>query len=309
MSLILDALDRARQDTGKTPDLDTRHYDDSPEDDWNPYQLLLVSALLVALIVIGWLLWDREPESEPIMPGTVGTNQASVAAAPELPPLSPPAAGRTVPPRSAAELTDVSTATRRAQPQQAPAAVRPAPSGGVASQRGSSLEPTTADPGVAALYREHTPSRPVVTRPEAEPASVQSAPAKVEKVAAAPKEAKPEVSVEAKNTVEEQPIDIEAMVLQARQELANARLSEHDAPFIAELSQQTKNTIPTILYQSHDYSSAAGKSSVMLNGKTLKVRGAASSGLKVDEILPGSVILSYRGTQFRLRALNSWVNL
>mgnify|MGYP003845772661 FL=1 len=50
-------------------------------------------------------------------------------------------------------------------------------------------------------------------------------------------------------------------------------------------------------------------SSVTLNGKAVKLGGSPLAGLKVDEILPDSVILTYRGTQFRLRALNSWVNL
>jgi len=31
--------------------------------------------------------------------------------------------------------------------------------------------------------------------------------------------------------------------------------------------------------------------------------------MRVEEILSDSVVLDYRGTQFRLRALNSWVNL
>jgi hypothetical protein len=48
---------------------------------------------------------------------------------------------------------------------------------------------------------------------------------------------------------------------------------------------------------------------VVLNGKELKVGGSPASGVKVEEILPDSVVLNYRGTEFRLRALNSWVNL
>lgn len=108
---------------------------------------------------------------------------------------------------------------------------------------------------------------------------------------------------------EEQPIDIEQMVLQAREQMENARLEEHPAPFIAGLSQQTKDAIPTIFYERHDYSGNAAQSSVVLNGKKLKAGGSAAAGVKVEEILPDSVVLSHRGTQFRLRALNSWINL
>jgi type II secretory pathway component PulC len=46
-----------------------------------------------------------------------------------------------------------------------------------------------------------------------------------------------------------------------------------------------------------------------MNSKTLKVGGNPVNGVKIEEILPDSVVLSYQGTQFRLRALNSWVNL
>jgi hypothetical protein len=109
--------------------------------------------------------------------------------------------------------------------------------------------------------------------------------------------------------VQEEPIDIEKMVVEAREELENASLAEHSAPFIAELSQQTKDSIPTIFYERHDYSGNPAQSNVVLNGKKLKVGGSPAGGVKVEEILSDSVVLNHRGTQFRLRALNSWINL
>ncbi len=50
-------------------------------------------------------------------------------------------------------------------------------------------------------------------------------------------------------------------------------------------------------------------SSVVINGKELHVGGSAAAGVKVEAILPDSVVLSFDGRKFRLRALNSWVNL
>jgi hypothetical protein len=91
--------------------------------------------------------------------------------------------------------------------------------------------------------------------------------------------------------------------------MENAELAEHPAPFIADLSQQTKDGIPTIFYRRHSYSGNSANSQVVLNGKELRVGGRPAAGVKVDEILPDSVVLSFQGTQFRLRALNSWVNL
>ncbi len=76
-----------------------------------------------------------------------------------------------------------------------------------------------------------------------------------------------------------------------------------------DLSQQTKDDIPTLYYQRHDYSSDTNLSSIVLNGTTVKAGGSPLPGMKVEEILPDSVVLNYRGTQFRLRALNSWINL
>jgi general secretion pathway protein B len=98
-------------------------------------------------------------------------------------------------------------------------------------------------------------------------------------------------------------------LVKARDEMENATLEEHSVPLLSSLSQSTKDSVPTVYYQRHDYSGNRGQSSVVLNGKPLKVGGSPISGMKVDEILPDSVVLSYRGTQFRLRALNSWINL
>jgi hypothetical protein len=108
--------------------------------------------------------------------------------------------------------------------------------------------------------------------------------------------------------VEEQ-VDIEKLVMQARDEMENARLAEHSAPFISDLSQQTKNAIPTVYYQRHDYAGDGARSQVVLNGQSMGEGGSPAPGMKVVEILPDSVVLNYRGTEFRLRALNSWVNL
>ncbi len=103
--------------------------------------------------------------------------------------------------------------------------------------------------------------------------------------------------------------DLDQILEQAREELENASLDDHPAPFLSRLSQQIKDDIPTLYYQRHDYSSDPNLSSVVLNGTTVKAGGSPLPGMKVEEILPDSVVLNYRGAQFRLRALNSWINL
>lgn len=162
-----------------------------------------------------------------------------------------------------------------AAPAPAPIALQPSPTSQPAAR---------ADTAVAALYGD---------RREVPDANGD----------ATGKPAKPEKGVV------EQPIDIEAVLARTEEALKTARLEEHPAPFVNDLSQNVKNGIPTILYSRHEYSSDAAQSSVVLNGTTVKAGGKLSAGIKVDEILSDSIVLSHRGTQFRLRALNSWVNL
>ncbi|WP_165954378.1 general secretion pathway protein GspB [Seongchinamella unica] len=273
MSLILDALNRSRTEQDEVPTLVTRHeYADGGRPGRSPG---LVVALLLALSVIAWLLWDRvglsdpaavAPVDEPVVAAGVEATQPAVTRALPVPEaaMAKPVPAPVAPEASPGEKL----------PAEAPAEIRPA-------ARGNSSE------DVSSLYRQP---------PDA---SVQAEPAAPSPAAAA----------ESGTIVEETGVDIGTLVHRAEDELENARLAEHPAPFITELSQQTKDAIPSIFYQRHDFSGRPGQSVVVLNGKELKVGGSPASGVKVEEILPDSVVLDYRGTEFRLRALNSWVNL
>ncbi|MBT4522860.1 MAG: GspB domain-containing protein [Halieaceae bacterium] len=104
-------------------------------------------------------------------------------------------------------------------------------------------------------------------------------------------------------------IDIDQLIVDAREELENDSLAEHPAPFIVELTQQLKDSIPTIYYRRHNFSAIPGESSVVLNEKTVRVGGTVVNGVVLDKILEQSIVLNYQGNQFRLRALSSWINL
>ena len=65
MSLILDALNRSRQDTESMPGISSEHYVARGTGDGGWLQWLLVSALVVAVLVIGWLLFERWPNPQP----------------------------------------------------------------------------------------------------------------------------------------------------------------------------------------------------------------------------------------------------
>jgi len=279
VSLILDALNRSRANTDQVPDLATQHYVENNAGSRRGRQYVPWLALLAALLVIGWLVLDRiQPQ-----PSVVET---TIMPAPI--PIQPPethapqaAASVSAPVPDAIEARDSSPV--RARPVKKLTVVEDATVAQTQVREGGSA--------VADLYRQRPAPAPVAASATIKPA------------------VRPAVEDVVEAAREEQPIDIEQMVLKARNELENARLEEHSAPFIADLSQQTKDGIPTIFYERHDYSDEQSQSSVVCNGKTLKVGGSPAAGVKVDEILPDSVVLSYRGTQFRLRALNSWINL
>ena len=288
MSLILDALNRSRQDSEQVPGLGSHHPTDSAlagsEGGIGWVQWLLVAGLALAVLVIGWLLFDRMP---------------SVTEVPERSDMEIPVAGNVPAPPTPAvpQQTLARQQVPITLPQEktisAPAIPATTASVGERPVRGvPKLEsvPTPVDASVAALYQQR--GQGDVERQAERQFTPEAAPADA-----------PEA-----NSAEEETIDIEKLVTEAEAELADSKLEDNGVPFLATLSQQTKDSIPTLMYQRHDYSGSPGKSRVLINGKTLG-SGASVGGVKVAEILPDSVVLEFKGTRFRLRALNSWVNL
>ena len=103
------------------------------------------------------------------------------------------------------------------------------------------------------------------------------------------------------------PIDLARAMEAAARELGESVLVPHPAVLLENLSQRQKDRIPTIVYSDHDYSSN-GESRVTLNGQQLRV-GQRVATIRVVDILVDSVVLKVDGIEFRLRALNTWVNL
>lgn len=307
MSLILDALNRSRQDADPVPGLVTQHSVAPVVRRYFPW-----FALFVAVLLIVWLVWERgtSPASAPNadigapvaeLSRNIGSAVTSVAA--ELKTRADVAQEVSGPEANVPEF----------KPVQEPAAT-------------SAPLPTSDSGGADPLVTEHTSATPNQLAAAAPPAVKESAavadlylkqgqlPQAGEKRATTKnaRSAQAKESAGSSGTaraIDDQPVDIEAILRNAQKEMENASLAAHPSPFLESLSQQTKDSIPTIYYQRHDYASQASRSAVVLNGKTLKVGGSPASGVKVDEILTDSVVLNYRGTQFRLRALNSWINL
>ena len=103
------------------------------------------------------------------------------------------------------------------------------------------------------------------------------------------------------------PIDLVAAIERAAREVGEPNLVPHPTVLLENLSQQQKDQIPTIVYTEHVYAEGAAPS-VELNGQRLRP-GQRSGAITVEDILVDSVILRVNGVAFRLRALNTWVNL
>lgn len=103
------------------------------------------------------------------------------------------------------------------------------------------------------------------------------------------------------------PIDLVAAIERAAREAGEPNLVPHPAVLLENLSQLQKDQIPTIVYSEHVYAEGVAPS-VELNGQRLRP-GQRVDGMTVEDILVDSVILRVNGVAFRLRALNTWVNL
>ncbi|WP_439100972.1 general secretion pathway protein GspB [Congregibacter sp.] len=159
-------------------------------------------------------------------------------------------------------------------------------------RQASSLE---QDAAVAALYAR--PAESAID--ETDPRSPASQPDAATGVEAPP--------VQTAQSLSEREIDVEQVLREVRAQAANSGLQPHPASLLEDLTKRFKDSVPTLMYSRHDYSSS-GRSTVTINGTSL-TPGQRTRGVEVLDILSDSVILRFQGSEFRLRALNSWVNL
>jgi general secretion pathway protein B len=289
VSLILDALNRSRQDKDSVPNLATHHTFDKMASGKRQY--LPWVALSVAVVIIGWLVIGRL-FATPVSAIEVGAPAEQVS-------KNITTAGES---NSTEVKEDAAVEEQLVQPVVDSQALEPVEPVAVA------LAVDSLEPDIASVAIETTtPIAPPVAENSAVAQLYQNrnvmddAPAQQRTSSAAL-----DLYADSGN---EEPIDIARVLQSAREEMKDATLDEHPAPLLSALSQQVKDDIPTLYYQRHDYSNNTSISTVVMNSKTLKVGGNPVNGVKIEEILPDSVVLSYQGTQFRLRALNSWVNL
>jgi general secretion pathway protein B len=308
MSLILDALNRSRQDANPVPGLETQHRAAPLLTERRPY--LLWSALALCGVVIVALVVDRlrtppdpaEDIGAPVaqLSQNLGSAVSSVttelkaraaAASQAQQPLAHPAdpqaaasapttAAPTAPPTQliAGQGVAVNQSIAPATAQAEPARALPAQEAGLAQPptdlaQPDLVQPDGASPGATAprpsreaaaeTVRNVTPSSTAVAQDD-EVAQLYAHPDLAEEPDAATQSRS--ASAEA-----EQPVDLDKILKMAQDEMKNAKLEDHGVPFLADLSQQTKDGIPTIYYQKHDFSSDPSVSSVTLNGTNVRV--------------------------------------
>ncbi len=294
MSLILDALNRSRQEqqSSVVPGLDTLPV--VPVAERRSYSVLFWLVLLTVCMAIVFGLWWSRPEPR-------------LRASASLPPpetRSPAHVEQQVPdtnrqnqvPAVRGQGRDVATTLR----------LTDGPSG-VHETSGRSTRRATSRADVAAvqdLYRRQADGTDApAMKSQAKTGNVLLAsPASTASVL------RPGPSQRSEERVGDD-VDVGQMLSLAKRELARVELSEHASPLLADTPQRFKDLIPTLYYSQHDYSTQETRSTVVLNGEPYRAGDLVAPGLSLSEILPDAVVLEYDGTSFRLRALNSWVNL
>ena len=299
--MLLDALRRSREnDTpgSGSPTVDSQHYVESESAVFPPWgKGLLALAVLVLLSSALWFGYASVKESaNPVVPPQQGNDGSATEARPAVTPPAPTVSD------TSSEVADPEQQRRIAALYQSAAAnpsdevVEAAAEGEDAQAQQGSVEPSRAggvqESADGASLPEAVGTNPVLSE-SVDETSVQG---NRDELAAAEGEAAAEDN-----------LDIAELLRRAQSELGRPVLEPHDAPLLENLSQQQKDGIPTLMYTLHDWV-PGGPSRVVLNGQALQV-GQQHGGVRVEEILSDSVVLNWRGIRFRLRALNSWVNL
>jgi general secretion pathway protein B len=301
MSLLLDALHRSDQERNNdtaVPGLQTRHLESAISE--NPARMLMAgSALLVVVALLSWLYFGGSEN----------------------------------------EGGDVSALSKQA----AVTVTDPAPAGAPSTARPATAKPAIATPVVAPAVTPPviTTQRPAIASSETpgltveEPRTINTdkpvsagqgipVPAEVAElyqraatpVAAATGPASPAAGAPAAGTpaagspaAPSSTLPVDAIVAATQQELAAPPLDDDPTPLVQDLPQRTKDEIPSIFFSSHSWSNNTGEKQVILNGEVRREGETVLPGVQLIEILPESIVLDFQGTRFRLRALNSWVNL
>jgi len=308
MSMILDAIKRSKEGpegSGSVPSLDTEHYEAPDKPIWKKAVFKLASLATVGVMVVVLTVWyspGRDGSDTSVAQGGDSAERATEEKAGDVVAATPkdigPDAKSQSPLTSSTPVSGPSTknessrlssgANRGTRPVVIPTETQPAKNSGPNAEALSSL--------YAAMNEEVDAAFDSSIASDAE---IETAPDAVNQAA--------EVKESSEGVEDGTAVDFAEILSQAQKELGVQPLVESSEPLLETLSQQTKDQIPSLIYSEHNYS-ADGRSEVVLNGQSLTERQRVGP-FTVVEILPDSVILRWRETQFRVRARNSWINM
>ena len=308
MSMILDAIKRSKEGPeggGSVPSLDTEHYVAPDRPIWKKAVFKLASLATVGVMVVVLTVWyppGRDGSDTSVAQGGDSAERATEEKAGDAVAATPkdigPDAKSQSPLISSTPVLVSSTkddssrlssgAIRATRPVVIPTETQPAKNSGPNAEALSSL--------YAAMNEEVDAELDSSTASDAE---IEAAPDAVNQAA--------EVKESSEGVKDGTAVDFAEILAQAQKELGVQPLVESGEPLLETLSQQTKDQIPSLIYTEHHYSEN-GRSEVILNGQSLTERQRVGP-FTVVEILPDSVILRWRETQFRVRARNSWINM
>ncbi len=295
MSMILDAIKRSKEapeGSGGVPSVDTEHYVAPEESFWKKSwaQIVAVTAsvLLLAVLAVVFSV-DRNVSNggdERILVSGAGVDASEQKASTTQGQTGVSSADKD-------SLKSAINSAAKTRPVVIPTNKTPTVASSPSAEELSSL--------YAAMNDEVSASRLVAT------SSATNAAIPEKPLSADGDDRSSELSEGSLSTDEDTAIDFAEILAQAKKDLGVQSLVESSEPLLETLSQQTKDQIPSLIYSEHKFS-ASGRSEVVLNGQSLTERQRVGP-FTVIEILPDSVILRWRETQFRVRARNSWINL
>ena len=185
--------------------------------------------------------------------------------------------------------TVVATENNKAATENKPAPVAEQP-----QAVSSNPPPNNADENVANLYQQNTqvpPANAAITLSTPQPAPAQQEPVQQEPVQPAPEPPPPPPPPATPENIPA-PTSITQF----------ANLPElHDLP------NNILEKVPTLNYSEHNYNVNGG--SVKINGAIRHVNEQIANGIVIDKILEDGMVLHIDNYSFKMRAMNSWVNM
>lgn len=92
---------------------------------------------------------------------------------------------------------------------------------------------------------------------------------------------------------------------ETRAPAAKVRDEATDIPYLYDMDKSFQQTIPSLVFNSHIYSSDPNRRRIMINDQYLKI-GQTVSGLTVEDVTQEGVVLRKDNVSFRLSVIRNW---